>query len=511
MPAGFCPDAPTISVVMTLLHSQGQALHSIKSWTARQSVPPDQIELIVVSNGKQPCLEGAVRGLLSDRDRLLHLASDNEMELYDFGARQAKAPWLLFTESHVLATENCLAVLLDYLEQTGKDGACVRTLPATERHWVAWVEERMYREDAAVWTQEGDWRKFTKRGFIVRRTAYERVGGLDHRYLRFAETAIAARLHACGYQIGFAPAAVVHHVNTTNLHELLDYVWEYRQQAWKFAQDNPGLLPAGSPAGRVLHPVVRAAMTHAVWNTFGAALKQLHSQSGRRLAGAMLRAGLGQLLERWLGMSADRWRYSIRYWKSRFGLACARGEARFRAFMRVWQNLGDLAEVHYRSGRASLPKLLAPVSPPCQLGDVKAEQLVGFHPREILNGQPFRWTGVVACLALQLAPGSWRLTLETRGLRSVTRDEVRLFVNGAVARPDREWLDGRPSFRIDSCHCADGRPQLLTVTCPPLKGVAKDEVRALGLPLFRIDAERVSGRSRGDRGGGPTPSFALFR
>src|SRR5262249_17326992 len=156
--------------------------------------------------------------------------SVNEMELYDFGARQARAPWLLFTEPHVIADAHCLAALVRDVEERHWDGACVRTLPGSQRQWVARIEARMYLEDAATWTQEGDWRKFTKRGVLLRRTAYEAVGGLDHRYLRFAETVIAARLHAHGFRLGYVPEAVVTHYNSTDLSELLDYVWEYRRQ-----------------------------------------------------------------------------------------------------------------------------------------------------------------------------------------------------------------------------------------------------------------------------------------
>lgn len=176
---------PVVTVVMTLMFNHGRAVEAITGWTLKQTLPRQRIELIVVSDGADAALESHVAELLGPADRLLRIPSDNEMHLYDLGARSAHAPWLLFTESHVIPAEDCLARLLDYVARTGFDGACVRTLPGRQKHWVSEVEERMYLEDAAIWTQPHDWRKFTKRGVIIRRSAYEAVGGLDHVFRRF--------------------------------------------------------------------------------------------------------------------------------------------------------------------------------------------------------------------------------------------------------------------------------------------------------------------------------------
>jgi len=481
---------------MTLSLTRGKARESIESWTTRQNFPRERIELIVVSNGADPSLEDSVRAKLSDQDRLLLLDSKNEMELYDFGARACRAPWILFTEAHVFATRDCLARLWQYLEETGLDGACVRTLPTHEHQWVARVEARMYLEDAAIWTREGDWRKFTKRGFIVRRAAYEAVGRLDYQYLWFAEMAIAARLHAGGFRLGFAPEATVIHDNTAELTELLDYAWEYRRQACAFEEDHPGLIPGGNDfRDSLTDPLVMKTMVKCARNTFRSALGRLGTSGGRLLAWTMLTAGFQGWLEHRLGRLGSRERSRLRYWMARLRLTLARRhpDARYRAFMRVWQSLGDYAVETYLYGRRN-GRTPAPLSNPCRPGEVPAAHLAGFHLQENWNGHRFRWTEPVACLAFDLAPGDWAVTLDTRGVRRLSFDELRLYWNGVAATPapDRSG-NGRFCFLITRRLFVEPGPQLLTLACARLRECDRSERRSLGLPLFAIDFDRVQG------------------
>jgi hypothetical protein len=366
----------------------------------------------------------------------------------------------------------------------------------------------MYQDDAATWTQDGDWRKFTKRGFMLRRAAYEAVGGLEHRYLRFAETAIAARLHAHGYRLGYAPEAVVTHYNSKDLSELLDYVWEYRQQECAFAEEHPGLiagqgLPGWGGAALNLLPnssLPRTALRSAA-HTFRAALRRFGTRPGRALAWTMLCVGCRSWFARHFGWSWQRFKARLGYRMARLRLACAvkGNDARQHAFMQVWQRLGDYAVVEYlhdrwasrNSERLGRPE---PVAGTCRPGELSPAHLVGFHAQERWNGLPFRWTAPLACLAVDLAKGSWAVTLDTQGLRSPGFDEVRIFWNGVAAAPDPSRSgNGRLTFRVEPPLFVEPGPQLLTLTCSRLKGCGKGERRALGLPLFAVEFRAASG------------------
>ncbi|HEY5744168.1 MAG TPA: hypothetical protein VIS99_16705, partial [Terrimicrobiaceae bacterium] len=241
--------SPLVSVVTTLLFPRFRPLDCLVSWTLGQQFSDGPIELIVVANGRRRALERDVAGILRAQDKMVQLDSTNEMALYDAGARAASGTWLLFTEPHCLADAHCVRALTKYVFARGLAGACVRTLPTKERCRVARMEARMYLEDAKVWTQENDWRKFTKRGFLLRRSAYEEVGGFDASHLRFAEITIAAKLHRKGYRLGFVSEATIVHYNSTTLSELLGYVWEYRRMEQRFSRVFPDLLADRTGSG----------------------------------------------------------------------------------------------------------------------------------------------------------------------------------------------------------------------------------------------------------------------
>jgi hypothetical protein len=216
--------SPLVSVITTLLFPRFRPLDCLVSWTLGQQFSDGPIELIVVANGRRRALERDVVGILRAQDKMVQLDSTNEMALYDAGARAASGTWLLFTEPHCLADAHCVRALTKYVLARGLAGACVRTLPTKECCRVARMEARMYLEDAKVWTQENDWRKFTKRGFLLRRSAYEEVGGFDASHLRFAE--ITPRSHRKGYrQLCFGGDDC-----SLQFHDAFQagYVWEYR-------------------------------------------------------------------------------------------------------------------------------------------------------------------------------------------------------------------------------------------------------------------------------------------
>ena len=131
---------PTVSIVMTLLRHRGHWSEAIESWL-RQSYPADRLELLLVGNRQEPQVESKIADRLAKsgpiQARLLHLASANEMELYDFAARHATGDWLLFTEPHCVAQPDCVAQLIGTLEAQSLAGGCVRTLPDGNDHWAA--------------------------------------------------------------------------------------------------------------------------------------------------------------------------------------------------------------------------------------------------------------------------------------------------------------------------------------------------------------------------------------
>ena len=270
---------PEISVVLTLADHQGHAVECVESWARRQDLTRDRYEVIVVGNGAEPEVEDQARTLLTDEDRLLRLESSRELELHDHGAREAHGRWILFTEGHTVAEPNCVSELLAHLN--GHDsryaGACIRSLSDGSTDPIAKCERRWYAEGFEEWSREGDWRKVTIRGFALRRDIYLEVGGFEHRFGCFAETALAATLADRGYRLGYAPAAAIKHYDATALRQLTDYVREYREGELAYRATRPreyceryfGVLPAAEGRMGRLRALLRYRRARARFSESG--------------------------------------------------------------------------------------------------------------------------------------------------------------------------------------------------------------------------------------------------
>jgi hypothetical protein len=120
----------------------------------------------------------------------------------------------------------------------------------------------------------------------------------------------------------------------------------------------------------------------------------------------------------------------------------------------------------------------------------------GLHQPERWRGRPFRWTRPAAAVRCQLAPDAYTVRLDLGGLRRWAGDlegHLALWFNQTPVSP--EWIDAAGdllSFPIDRQAFVPGPLQMLRVTCPTLS--AGPDPRPLGLPLFGLSFEPVSGR-----------------
>ena len=96
-------------------------------------------------------------------------------------------------------------------ENTEWAGFSGRSIPITG-NLLSEIEAEWYGPEIEFGMNEHPWRKVLDQCFVVRRSAYFQAGGFDPAFGHFAEWLIAARLHALGLQIGYAPTVRIHHV-----------------------------------------------------------------------------------------------------------------------------------------------------------------------------------------------------------------------------------------------------------------------------------------------------------
>jgi hypothetical protein len=489
-----------VSVITTLLFPRARPLDCLLSWTQGQWFSHDQIELIVVANGRRRTLEEEVIGILRAQDRMVRVDSQNEMALYDAGARAASGSWLLFTEPHCMADGHCIRALTDYVIAGGLAGACVRTIPAEEPCRVACMEARMYLEDASVWTQGNDWRKFTKRGFLLRRSAYEDVGGFEASHLRFGEITIAAKLHRQGYRLGFAPEATITHYNSTTLSELLGYVWEYRRIERRVSQTLPELFedPNRSEgdaelvqSGRDL--MFRHCALPLLKEPFLFALRRIGRPGSRLMAGRLAGLGLQLSFGPRFARQMSIVRAAVRFLRAWIKFHARNEEVAYDAYKQMWQCFGDLS-VAASGDTISESRVLVPlpVGQVCKVGELPGEHLTGFHPKEEWQGRAFRWSGVLSALSFARIAEPPIVALDLLPVASPTPRELLVYWNDVrlshvveCSTPTRLVYRAHPAVQIAR------RPfglkvDLLTLICEPIvpRGA---EGRALGVPLLSVE------------------------
>jgi hypothetical protein len=488
-----------ISVVLTFMDDRGQTEECVSSWTRGQTLPRDRYEVIFVASGREPAVEAVARPLLHANDRLVTHRGSNELTLHDFGARQARGKWLLFTEAHCAAQPECLAELVGHLQaHEGRYvGACIRTLSDRSSNALAQLEDRWYREGFESWSSEGDWRKVTIRGTALRRDVYKKSGGFRSEFGCFAECLLAAELDLGGYRLGFAPTAAVKHYNSTSLRELLAYVREFREGEVAFQSLEGSERFAGYFGWESDWSSASAADNRLASRCAARSLRRAIAGARRQGAAAMTRSMLGFYLRAMLDV-ASLGRARLLRAAALYGLARARfampsmgREDRYEHYYALWEAAGNLARQRALSRQARHRARPCSVATVEQLdycpGEMQPSSLVGFHGREHFEGQSFRWSSPLALVRVSVSAGDYEVRLDTKDIGgSQPPGFIDLYLNGhRLPRADTS-IAGCRSFFATGAMFRDGVLQDLVLTSGRLRSVSRREQRILGVPVFSI-------------------------
>ncbi len=499
-----------ICVISPVPDHRGHLLDCLDSWVHQKGIGADQYQIIFVADGKEPGLEEELRGRLRPQDRLLQLASDNETKLYDLAIRETECEWVLLTEPHCIAEPFCLQQLLKYLDDTGLDGACLRSIPGNDANRFARQEHRAYREGFQFWSLEGDWRKVILRGLAMRRKDYIEVGGFECEFGRFAEWALAAALHKHGTRLGYASGSAVIHYDNDNFGDLFPPVYDFARGECAYrdhhAQEYCDRYFGCPPEWQMRSGFDRKGAKDSfrlAWKYFWRKARrgQLRNlQSATALLGTMIRHVPTVLF-------GPRYQAGLAYAKMMFARSLVRlptfsEERLYRRFQRLYLAMVHYARIDYltsQSNPATVSNSAAakPVSAinTYEPGTMCAGDLVGFHVAETWKGKGFRWSEPVAQIRLAEPPGDLEITLQTHAVREIARGaQPELYWNGRRIDKSRKSMGTDCIIvRVDRADCKAYGIQRLGIACHPLKRkeVSPNETRNLGLPVFQVRVKRL--------------------
>jgi len=198
--------APRVSVVMPAYHSEGR-IGACLTALARQTLPAH--EVIVVNSSEEEPTRARVEAVEHPDARFTQ--SPVRLLPHDarnVGARQARAPLLVFTDPDCVATDDWLARLVERAE-AGERAVAGAVVPDTDAAGkVAGAFACKFR---AVLPGGPAVRAFGQTAnLLVERDAFERVGGFRPR-LFSADVALCVDLRRGGISVAFEPGAVVRH------------------------------------------------------------------------------------------------------------------------------------------------------------------------------------------------------------------------------------------------------------------------------------------------------------
>jgi hypothetical protein len=227
-------------VIIPLEEHRGRAVPCIRAWAEQQDFPREQFELVVASPPHYPPAElEELRSLLARHDRLLYLERDHDMDLCAEAVEVARGEWLFFTESHCFPEPQTLARADEAARLNPKwAGFSCRSVPVTE-NLLSKIEAESYGRDIEFGMIEHPWRKVLDQCFVVRKRAYFEAGGFDPSFGHFAEWLIAARFHALGLTIGYAPEARIHHVYSGKFDEWRRFTADFVEGQMRYVALEP--------------------------------------------------------------------------------------------------------------------------------------------------------------------------------------------------------------------------------------------------------------------------------
>ncbi|MFO0902647.1 MAG: hypothetical protein U0939_06585 [Pirellulales bacterium] len=501
---------PQFSVIFPLVDDRGAGVEATQRWLA-QDAPPESFELVVVTPSKTSKLARAVHALLRPHDQLVELPQRNESQLYNFGARHARGPLWLFTESHVLPELNVVSSVCRHFAEQPLDAAATVASGHASRNRVAEVDEALFRIEEPVVKSIGAWRSVSLRALAVRAQTFAEFGPFDEDCRRFAETVFGLRLTDAERRIGWIDAARMDHVNIqtlANMAEDLRYGAQgqtaYRARTSSAHLDLLGPMQeyAESPwcDSQIAGDALRAAWSVLARDAVHKGCGRRNQRLWKRLAGFAAIAGGGPQTACWSAKLRAYWqnmRFTSQLLRRR-RLDENALSSLIPEFLKVrlaWVKVGVIEELQARRSLPRLPRLAE--STELEVAVLRDESCLGCGPAEPWLGRSVRWTDGFALLRLPVDAVDQTIKIGFGGELHRERRRIHLFWNGKRLDEARLiWKADSVEFQAALDECRE-REQTLVIASDlvRLDETAPHDRRRLGLPLATIEVRSATRRN----------------
>lgn len=279
----YALSAPRFAVVIVTYNSAAHVAGTLAALTTQLA---DGDEVLVVDNGSA---DGTLVAVRSAGERVRVHAAEANLGFAagcNLGAAHTSAPLLLFLNPDAAPAPGCIAALRATAAARVDWGAWqpLVTLPGEERvntsggitHYLGFGWSGGHDEPtASVGGARREVSFASGAALVVRRAAWERVGGFDPTYFMYGEDLdLSLRLWLAGYGVGLEPAARVAH----------DYEFSKGAQKWFLLERNRWRTVLGAYPPGLLWPLLPALLL------FELALLPFAARAG--WLGAKLRAQL---------------------------------------------------------------------------------------------------------------------------------------------------------------------------------------------------------------------------
>jgi hypothetical protein len=477
-----------VSVIIAYEDLRAKAEH-VRTWTEGQTMPGDQYEVIVVTDGAHPRVEAEIARYLRPQDVLVCSPGTERFLLCNVGADAARSDTFFFTEDHCLAEAGGVALAARVLKDQKSE--CV-TLGwgNINDSYVGLFEERVTMQNMDIWHGPDHWNTLRARGFVITRRAFERAGRFPAGYGIFAEALFTARLHESGVRTGYTPEVGVRHINSESLADLAGNAWHYshfeclaatRCEAEFFDRyfDRSQVLlsdhippeDARLARGLIYREWMREAFPKKTrsrrWKRI-AAWSALYAKAAACQHGGTLMRAASWLSMKWKAAACQWWRFH--------------DSRRFSTFGKWWRAVVHHARVDFL-GKAQGQRAHLANRPGTYAGaSLRLLHGWGLHGTDTVGGQSMRWTGTMAIIPFQLPAGQCEITIDSGGFRGgdCHFPFVLYWNRQRVSRRDLNHTGPKVTFQVKSR--GEQSIQRLIVLVPQTLQTQADP-RALGFPL----------------------------